>query len=347
MPSNGIRKWAKEKAQDLLNEAQDRVSESDAVMKVKSFFNDDTSTTRPLTTITNTRTSTTSASATPSVPSEPTFDGCAWNVPAAGKFKFEKEYIFENGIPEGLQASRYIVEGSYKGAPYDYRFESKNVYTDHLGFLNLKVPGVQYAQPWSGQTISSAEVTTSFNNILHASVWTKAIFSTVPGTCHGERFQATTCAIDRANLLTAGIFFYKNDQQETDIEYLTDRESLGNNINTTTRDYSNPIPIWYSNQAVTQGAKATQEIGPPPWDVTAVHEYRIDWTKQFTAFYLDGNLQKRYTTNIPTVPGYWIWNNWANGDKAWSSGPPKEDNIFKILSITMYYNTAEENADGC
>lgn len=74
------------------------------------------------------------------------------------------------------------------------------------------------------------------------------------------------------------------------------------------------IPLWYSNQAIKANGQATQSTGPAPWDITAVHEYRIDWTKDFTAFYLDGVLQRKYTDNIPTKPGYWIWNNWANGD---------------------------------
>lgn len=138
-----------------------------------------------------------------------------------------------------------------------------------------------------------------------------------------------------------GMFFYLDDTQECDIEYLTDPNSQANNIYAKSSDGA-PIPLWYSNQALRTTVKATNGVGPAPWDVTAVHEYRIDWTKNFTAFYLDGVLQKKYTTNVPTKPGSWIWNNWANGDPSWSVGPPTQDNIMKIQNITMYYNTSKD-----
>jgi len=95
-----------------------------------------------------------------------------------------------------------------------------------------------------------------------------------------------------------------------------------------------------------------------------VHEYRIDWTAEFTAFYIDGILQKYLTENVPGLPGPCLWNNWANGDKGvflnvvavnplehvlqqtntytatgWSVGPPTDDNELEIKSIVMYYNT--------
>ena len=108
-----------------------------------------------------------------------------------------------------------------------------------------------------------------------------------------------------------GFFFYESDRQETDIEYLTDPASLSN------EGPGNPIPIWYSNQATNpQMLEPTRDTGPSPDDCTSqVHEYRLDWTPEFTAFYVDGIQQMNYTDNIPSVPGPWVWNNWANGDE--------------------------------
>lgn len=111
----------------------------------------------------------------------------------------------------------------------------------------------------------------------------------------------------------AGNFFYLDDTQETDIEYLTDPYSAANNLHTDSAG-GDPIPLWYSNQAARSGSGASQKTGPAPWDVTAVHEYRIDWTPSFTAFYVDGELQHKLTANVPNKPGSWVWNNWANGD---------------------------------
>ncbi|EXJ70880.1 uncharacterized protein A1O5_05872 [Cladophialophora psammophila CBS 110553] len=132
------------------------------------------------------------------------------------------------------------------------------------------------------------------------------------------------------------MFFYKNDTQECDIEYLTDPTSLSNN------GPDAPIPLWYTNQAVepTKIDKSC-ESGPAPSSCTThAHEYRIDWTADFTAFYIDGVCQKNFTDNIPNVAGQMVWNNWANGDQGWTAGPPNRDNVFKIQKIVMYYNTA-------
>ena len=107
------------------------------------------------------------------------------------------------------------------------------------------------------------------------------------------------------------MFFYRNDTQETDIEYLTDPTSLSN------IGPDMPIPLWYTNQAVDPvNADKTSQHGTAPTDCTiGIHEYRIDWTENHTAFYVDGVLQKKYGVNVPSQPGPWVWNNWANGDK--------------------------------
>lgn len=130
-----------------------------------------------------------------------------------------------------------------------------------------------------------------------------------------------------------------------------------------------PIPVHYTNQAVDpDNLHATTDIGSSRFDCTTkVHEYRLDWTADFTAFYIDGVLQKKFTTNIPNVSGPWVWNNWANGNKGtylacylscfrlyltlplppgWSVGPPKRDSVLKIQNITMYYNTSRDGGTG-
>lgn len=114
-----------------------------------------------------------------------------------------------------------------------------------------------------------------------------------------------------------------------------------------------------SNQAVKVGQQPTQATASAPQDVTAIHEYRIDWVKDYTAFYVDGKLLNKYTTNVPTKAGSWMWNNWSNGDQGksdslkilwhvakyrlgWSVGPPAKDNVMRIQKIIMYYNTTSD-----
>ncbi|OCT54236.1 glycoside hydrolase family 16 protein [Cladophialophora carrionii] len=252
----------------------------------------------------------------------------AWVVPGVGTFQKRAVYTFDEcSLPAGLHKSNYTVQSRRVGygnpqIPYNERFDPANVQLRN-GFLTLTVPGGQQPTQADNYAIRCAEITTVDQNILYASVRTKAIFCQEPGTIHG-------------------LFFYKSDTQETDIEYLTDPSSL-----------SNPgpgvsVPMWYTNQAVDpQNMAKTYQTGNAPTDCTTnVHEYRLDWTKDFTAFYIDGVLQKKFWVNIPSVPGTWVWNNWANGDRGWSAGPPVRDNGFRIQSITMYYNTAGNASSG-
>lgn len=116
---------------------------------------------------------------------EADYDGCSYNIEGVGKFKNKKVFTFYNGLPEGLYASEYIVYDQYDGAPYNHAFQSKNVVPDG-DFLNLIVPGeTREPSQIPNQAISSAEIATTENTILYASVRTNAIFSQVPGTCHG------------------------------------------------------------------------------------------------------------------------------------------------------------------
>ncbi|OAG35423.1 hypothetical protein AYO21_10373 [Fonsecaea monophora] len=245
-------------------------------------------------------------------------DGDGWLVPGVGRFSKRAVYTFEEqSLPEGLMKSNYTVRcKNWTGIPFNKRFDPANVRC-FKGFLRLAVPGAQKPSKQTGYAVSCAEVTTVEEKILYGSFRTTAVFSTEPGTCHG-------------------VFFYKDDTQECDIEYVTDPTSLSNN------GPNAPIPLWYTNQAIdpTKMDKSC-ESGPAPSSCTTrTHEYRIDWTPDFTAFYIDGVCQKNFTNNIPNVPGQLVWNNWTNGDKGWAVGPPNRENVFKIKKIVMYYDTA-------
>jgi len=93
-----------------------------------------------------------------------------------------------------------------------------------------------------------------------------------------------------------GIFFYKADNEETDIEILTGNLASG---------------VHYTDQNLVLGGASTTATHAIPSDATArYHEYRLDWIKGKTLFYLDGVLQQTFTANVPNVAGEWIWNNW-------------------------------------
>ncbi|KAF9871064.1 hypothetical protein CkaCkLH20_11481 [Colletotrichum karsti] len=212
-------------------------------------------------------------------------------------------------IPKGLIVSGYKVANTHK-------YEVANSFIQD-GYLTLRVPGNQAAKPFK-----SAEVVTQVTNIKYASVRTVAILADPPGVCNG-------------------MFFYKNDNQESDIEWLSDSLTQSNNGRGNTRK------IWFANQdADGDGQKTWTAVAAPANPTATEHEYRIDWvaaaggSPAMVKFYLDGQESWRTTKDVPTVAGPWVFNNWANGDKGWSCGPPGKDADFKIKEIDIYYNTA-------
>lgn len=97
-----------------------------------------------------------------------------------------------------------------------------------------------------------------------------------------------------------GAFFYKTDNQETDIEILSADLASG---------------VHYTNQNLIAGPReqypSTHVAKPLPGDASKrYHEYRLDWVQGKTTYYVDGVLQQTHTTNVPTMAGTWLWNNW-------------------------------------
>ena len=133
------------------------------------------------------------------------------------------------------------------------------------------------------------------------------------------------------------MFLYHSDSQEADIEWLSDPASQSN-----IDAHNGTRAMQYTNQALNgDRSDATSLFGPSIKDATShIHEYRLDWTAQYTKYYMHGALQQTMTTNVPTEAGAWVWNNWVNGDPGWTVGPPKTDAIFKIRRIVMEYNPA-------
>ncbi|KAK1726938.1 hypothetical protein CaCOL14_006524 [Colletotrichum acutatum] len=229
------------------------------------------------------------------------------NIFSVGNMSFSNRLYWDfsklaNGakVPDGLRVSGYPVSNTHV-------FVTQNAYING-GYLNLKVDGGQKAKPYK-----SGEVVTVAQNIKYASVRTVAVFSEPAGVCNG-------------------IFFYKNDNQETDIEWLSDANSQSN---------AGKRQVWFANQATSKTSlKSWLSVLPPTNPTTTEHEYRIDWMPGVVRFFVDGIQTWQTTQSVPSQAGPWVFNNWANGDKGWSAGPPATDAIFKIKEIDMYYNTA-------
>jgi hypothetical protein len=199
-------------------------------------------------------------------------------------------------LPTGLVASNWPIGE----APYQHEYKPENAVVSD-GFLNLIVYGGQEGD----EVITSAEVSTDFT-VASARVETYAILTDVPGVCNGTLWSGR---IKRGKILTClpGMYFYESDNQEVDIEWLSDPASQSN------IDSGRGRALFYTNQAVTPGSSSTSETGEEPSDAfSAVHNYRVDWDGKTSTFYLDNKLQYQFKTNVPTAKdGHWMWNNWS------------------------------------
>lgn len=102
---------------------------------------------------------------------------CSFDLPGIGSFSHHETYSFGgSSLPAGLRAKADNVGGSPFARSYDPSLVSVSG-----GHLNLKVPGGQNSSP-----IRGAGVNTVAGDILYASVRTKAIFSTEPGTVQSK-----------------------------------------------------------------------------------------------------------------------------------------------------------------
>ncbi|PNS15492.1 Beta-glucanase [Sphaceloma murrayae] len=184
-------------------------------------------------------------------------------------------------------------------APYARTFKKSNIQLNQGESVSLLVQPVI-----EDGSIPSGEFSTNVDDILYGSVRTVARASASSGTCHG-------------------FFSYLNDNQETDIEILT-------------KDLSK---VWFTNQALEPGTDETSTSSPAPKTIaSAFHEYRIDWLPKRTVFYIDGVRKAELTSNVPTEPTSWLWNNWANGNPSWSGAAPTNVSDLRIKSITAYWN---------
>ncbi|KAG8632090.1 hypothetical protein KVT40_001230 [Elsinoe batatas] len=228
---------------------------------------------------------------------KPTFNGCTYTIEGLGSFTQAIDVDFTK--LKAIPNTLTVSTNTIAAgtAPFARRFMANNVAVSG-GYAALTVPGGQQADP-----ILSAEIQTAAKDILYGSVRTVAMASTVAGTTHG-------------------FSFYSNDTQEADIAFLTDDTAI----------------LHLTNEQTGYGQPVTSFGVPSPSDATsAFHEYRMDWVPGKTMFYIDGQLVYQINQNVPSTPGFYLWNNWSNGN-AWAKGPPQGTNTVKIQSIVAYFN---------
>lgn len=107
--------------------------------------------------------------------------------------------------------------------------------------------------------------------------------------------------------------------------------------------------VLQSEQSAQQGFNAqgtgNYVVANLPFNPTeAFHEYRIDFIPGRVIFYADSKvLAVMNTTAVPTEAGHMILNQWSNGNKLWSSGPPVTDATMTIAYVKAYFNSSDSD----
>jgi len=156
---------------------------------------------------------------------------------------------------------------------------------------------------------TSGEIENQQKNMMHASM---RMYGRVQG----------------AKGAVAGFFTFFNDENESDIEILTDDPT---------------DQIRYTNQpSVKDGNEVTAaSVGPtdlPPWDDWQTH--RIDWLPKHSYWYLNQKQVAANTYSVPRKQSFLVMNMWSDGG-SWSGNMSVGDSAeFQIQWIEMTFNTS-------
>jgi hypothetical protein len=184
---------------------------------------------------------------------------------------------------------------------YSYHLDPDNVAQDENGDLLL------WTRPPNNEIIPSAQLSTRRNEFFYGTFRSTISFPTLPGSC-------------------AGFFYYYNDSQEIDMEYLGQKTEM----------------LYVSSKTILLPDFKANTFENVPLNGTTIGgqfiEYRFDWFSDKVDFYMD---HKKISTlpASPSMPGKVMIMNWSSGDKDWS-GTPSNDIVAKFRNIAMFFNSS-------
>ncbi|OTA60321.1 glycoside hydrolase family 16 protein [Hypoxylon sp. EC38] len=174
--------------------------------------------------------------------------------------------------------------------------------------------------------VTCADVSTTEAHYYHGSFRAGIKVTDVPGTC-------------------SAFFWYMNDTQEIDIEFLSSEFNRNNN--------TFPVNLVLQSQESKDKGFDASKTGDfkkinLPFDPTAeFHEYRIDFLPDRVLFYADVELLAEMNgTGVPSTPGNLQVSHWSNGNAGWSQGPPKTDAVTTVSYVKAYFNSSLESRLG-
>ncbi|KAM0722164.1 hypothetical protein Q7P37_001605 [Cladosporium fusiforme] len=169
-----------------------------------------------------------------------------------------------------------------------------------------------------------AEVVSPRSDILYGSFRAAIKFSAMNGTC-------------------GAFFWYHNDSQEIDVEFLSNKTSSVEFVVHTDEpsDYN-----FGPGSKKSDGSSRFTSI----MDFTEdYHEYRFDWLPDRVDYYVDGMLSWTARDRVPHSRGILMLSHWSNGNPGWSGGPPMQDAVITVGYIKAYFNVTsrDEPKSGC
>ncbi|OAA59377.1 Concanavalin A-like lectin/glucanase [Cordyceps fumosorosea ARSEF 2679] len=138
----------------------------------------------------------------------------------------------------------------------------------------------------------------------------------------------------------AAFFWYFNDTQEIDMEFLSMQYNRENNT----------FPVNLVIQSKESAARGYDASGTSTYKTinlgfdpsASFHEYRFDYVPGKVYFYADSKLLAEMEgTQIPDSAGHLILQHWSNGNAKWSGGPPKEDASIVVSYVKAYFNSSD------
>ena len=143
---------------------------------------------------------------------------------------------------------------------------------------------------------------------------------------------------------TCGAFFwYFNDTQEIDMEFLSREFDSAKNIFPVNLVVQSRASAESGYDASKTGMYKTVNLGFDPTE--AFHEYRFDYLHEKVYFYADSTLLAEMEGNeIPDSAGHLILQHWSNGNPKWSGGPPRKDATMSVSYVKAYFNSSHVEA---
>ncbi|KHO00860.1 Concanavalin A-like lectin/glucanase [Metarhizium album ARSEF 1941] len=177
------------------------------------------------------------------------------------------------------------------------------------------------SQITSLRAISSAEVDTSRTDMFWGSYRATMKLSRVGGTC-------------------AAFFWYFNDTQEIDMEFLSREFDEANGVFPVNLVIHSSLSAKAGYDASKTGTFKVMNLTFDP--TKDFHEYRFDYLPGQVYFYADGqSLGEMKGDNVPTNGGHVILQHWSNGNQLWSGGPPSSDAVILVKSVEAYFNSSD------